>query len=365
MSIFTPKQSRPSPKTQVGILSWTTKYLFSSKIDIALSLFAFYLLYLILPPLLDWMIFSADFSAKTNAECTREAACWFYIGEKMNLFMYGMYPLEEYWRPNLLLAITLSFAFIVRLLRFQPYKNKAALALFIIYPVVAFFLLYGNDFLGIKIVETDQWGGLMLTIVVALVGIVASFPIGIFLALGRQSRMEIIRFLSIAYIEIIRGIPLITILFMASVMLPLFFTEGINFDKLLRALIGITLFQSAYIAEVIRGGLQAVPKGQYEAADVAGLSFIQKTVFIILPQALKISIPNIVGSFIALFKDTTLVLIIGIFDMLAIAELATSDINWMGRKTEGIVFVAIVLWSLLYLMSRYSKALEGRFNTQY
>jgi len=365
MSIFTLKQSRPAPKTQTGVLGWTTKHLFSSKTNAVLSLFALYFLYLILPPLLDWMIFGADFSAKTNAECTREAACWSYIGEKMNLFMYGMYPTEEYWRPNLLLTITLSFAFMVRLLKHQPYKNKAILTLFMIYPVIAFFLLYGNDFLGIKIVETNQWGGLMLTIVVASVGIVASFPIGVFLALGRQSRMKTIQFLSIAYIELIRGIPLITILFMVSVMLPLFFTEGINFDKLLRALIGITLFQTAYIAEVIRGGLQAVPKEQYEAADAIGLSFTQKMVFIILPQALKISIPNIVGSFIALFKDTTLVLIIGIFDMLAIAELATNDTDWLGRKTEGIVFVSIVIWTLLYLMSRYSKALERRFNTQH
>lgn len=365
MSNFTLKQPRSAPSAHTGALGWLIKHLFSSKINTVLSLFSLYLLYLIIPPLLDWMIFSADFSEKTNAECTRNAACWFYVGEKMNLFMYGLYPSEEYWRPNLLIAITLFFALTVRLLKHQIYRHKVTLSLFAIYPFIAFFLLYGSDFLGIKIVETNHWGGLMLTVVVAAVGIVASFPIGIFLALGRQSKMKTIRWLSVTYIELIRGIPLITILFMASVMLPLFFTEGIDFDKLLRALIGITLFQTAYIAEVIRGGLQAVPRGQYEAADAAGLSFTQKMFFIILPQALKISIPNIVGSFIALFKDTTLVLIVGIFDMLAIAELATTDADWLGRKTEGIVFVAIVIWVLLYLMSRYSKTLEKRFNTEH
>jgi general L-amino acid transport system permease protein len=200
---------------------------------------------------------------------------------------------------------------------------------------------------------------------VAVVGIIASFPIGILLALGRQSEMRVIRFFCIIYIEFIRGVPLITILFMASVVLPLFFTEGMTIDKLLRALIGITMFQAVYIAEVIRGGLQAIPKGQYEAADAIGLSFTQKTVFIILPQALKVSIPNIVGSFIALFKDTTLILIIGLFDVLSMVHLTSSDENWLGRETEGYVFVTIVLWVILYSMSRYSKTLEQRFSTEH
>ena len=219
--------------------------------------------------------------------------------------------------------------------------------------------------LGLEIVETDKWGGLTLTIVVAAVGIVASFPLGILFALGRQSKMRIVKFISVVYIEFVRGVPLITILFMASVVLPLFFSAGMDFDKLLRALIGITLFQTAYIAEVVRGGLQAIPKGQYEAADATGLSFMQRTVLIILPQALKISIPNIVGSFIALFKDTTLVLIIGLFDMLAIVGAATSNSSWLGRETEGYVFVAMVIWVILYSMSRYSKRLEVRYSTEH
>lgn len=249
------------------------------------------------------------------------------------------------------------------LLKSSQYRAHFIIGSFLIYPVVAFVLLYGG--LGLEIVETDKWGGLTLTVVVAAVGIIASFPLGILFALGRQSEMRVVKFISVVYIEFVRGVPLITILFMASVVLPLFFSAGMDFDKLLRALIGITLFQTAYIAEVIRGGLQAIPKGQYEAADAAGLSFMQKTMLVILPQALKISIPNIVGSFIALFKDTTLLLIIGLFDMLAIVGAATSNSNWLGRDTEGYVFVAMVIWVILYSMSRYSKRLEVRFSTEH
>jgi general L-amino acid transport system permease protein len=203
----------------------------------------------------------------------------------------------------------------------------------------------------------------MLTIIIAAVGIIASFPIGIVLALGRQSNMPLIRTLCIGFIEFIRGVPLITILFMASVILPLFFHEGIEFDKLLRALIGITLFQSAYIAEVIRGGLQAIPKGQYEAANALGLTYWQAMGLVILPQALKISIPNIVGSFIALFKDTTLVLIIGLFDILAMVTLTNSDTEWLGYEIEGYVFVTMIYWVICFSMSQYSKSVEEKFNT--
>ncbi|MDC0447212.1 amino acid ABC transporter permease, partial [Gammaproteobacteria bacterium] len=291
-----------------------------------------------------------------------EAACWTYIGKKLNLYIYGFYPEDHYWRIHLTFALVAVFFFIPRLFKNNPHRFKLIAFLFISYPILAFYLLYGG--IGLEVVETHKWGGLTLTIIIAAVGIVASFPIGVLMALGRQSKMKVIRFFSVLYIEFIRGVPLITILFMASVVLPLFFSEGIDVDKLLRALIGITLFQAAYIAEVIRGGLQAIPRGQYEAADAMGLSFFQKTSLIILPQALKISIPNIVGSFISLFKDTTLVLIIGLFDMLAIVGLSTSDVNWLGRETEGYVFVAFVLWIILYSMSKYSKNIEKRYNTE-
>ncbi|HBG03062.1 MAG TPA: amino acid ABC transporter permease, partial [Gammaproteobacteria bacterium] len=279
------------------------------------------------------------------------------------MFIYGFYPQEELWRVNTMFGIIVALVAFGSFIKKSQYRAHYIIGSFLIYPVVAFVLLYGG--LGLEIVETDKWGGLTLTIVVAAVGIVASFPLGILFALGRQSKMRIVRFISVVYIEFVRGVPLITILFMASVVLPLFFSAGMDFDKLLRALIGITLFQTAYIAEVVRGGLQAISKGQYEAADAAGLSFMQKTVLIILPQALKISIPNIVGSFIALFKDTTLILIIGLYDMLAIVGAATSNSSWLGRESEGYVFVAMVIWVILYSMSRYSKKLEVKFSTEH
>ena len=235
----------------------------------------------------------------------------------------------------------------------------------LLFPFVCFVLISGGWF-GLEVVGTEKWGGLMLTILVAAVGIIASFPIGILLALGRQSdNMPIVKFLCIGFIEFIRGVPLITILFMASVVLPLFFSDGIDFDKLLRALIGITLFQAAYIAEVIRGGLQAIPKGQYEASESLGLTYWQGMILIILPQALKISIPNLVGSFISLFKDTTLVLIIGLFDILAMVTLTNSDTNWLGFEIEGYVFVTMIYWVFCFSMSQYSRVIERRYNTDH
>ncbi|MBC8494125.1 MAG: amino acid ABC transporter permease [Candidatus Thioglobus sp.] len=363
MAIFEQQVTKQPPTSEVGMIHWLRENLFSSITNGFLTLTALYLIYLSVPPLADWMFFDATFAEVSNDQCGREGACWSYVFEKINLFTYGFYPTEEYWRPQLVLALAIVFVLIAKNLKKSVYKVKVIAGLIVSYPVIAFVLLYGG--FGLEVVETHKWGGLMLTIVVAAVGIVASFPIGILLALGRQSEMKIIKFLSVVYIEFIRGVPLITILFMASVVLPLFFSAGMDVDKLLRALIGITMFQTAYIAEVIRGGLQAIPEGQYEAADAMGLSFFQKTTLIILPQALKISIPNIVGSFIALFKDTTLVLIIGLFDILSMVHLTTSDENWLGRETEGYVFVTMVMWVILYSMSRYSKKLEVRFSTEH
>ncbi len=363
MAVFEQQIAKKPPSSEVGIIHWLRQNLFSNVTNGFLTILALYLLYLAIPPLAAWMFFDATFTEVSNDQCGREGACWSYVFEKINLFAYGFYPPEEYWRPQLVLVLAIVFVLIAKNLHKSTHKIKIIASLIVGYPFIAFVLLYGG--FGLEVVETHKWGGLMLTIVVAAVGIVASFPIGILLALGRQSEMRIIRSLSIIYIEFIRGVPLITILFMASVVLPLFFSAGMDVDKLLRALIGITMFQTAYIAEVIRGGLQAIPKGQYEAADAIGLNFFQKTTLIILPQALKISIPNIVGSFISLFKDTTLVLIIGLFDILSMVHLTTSDENWLGRETEGYVFVTIVMWMILYSMSRYSKKLEVRFSTEH
>jgi general L-amino acid transport system permease protein len=332
-----------------------------------------------IPPLLDWMIFNASFSfgtvnffgfdikfseaMATNQNCGREGACWPYIYEKLYMYTYGFYPRTETWRPNIVFGLTALLFVIVPLLKHYKHKNRVTLSLIILYPLASYVLIAGG-FGVLMPVSTDQWGGLLLTLIIASVGIIVSFPIGVLLALGRQSNLKVIKLFSTLFIEFIRAVPLITILFMASFVLPLFLESGNYFDKLLRALIGIALFQAAYFAEVVRGGLQAIPRGQYEAADAIGLSYFQKNILIILPQALKISIPNIVGSSISLFKDTTLVLIIGLFDMLAMVNLTSNDPYWLGRETEGFVFVTIVMWAILYTMSRYSRKLELRFNTE-
>ena len=362
--MYSLKETKQPPQSQTKVVLWMKDNLFSSSSNTVLTFVALYLIYLLLPPILNWTIFDANFDLNAdNQSCGREGACWAFINANLKMFVYGFYPQEELWRVNTMFGIIVALVAFGAFIKKSQYRAHYIIGAFLIYPVVAFILLYGG--LGLEIVETDKWGGLTLTIVVAAVGIIASFPLGILFALGRQSKMHIVKFISVVYIEFVRGVPLITILFMASVVLPLFFSAGMDFDKLLRALIGITLFQTAYIAEVVRGGLQAIPKGQYEAADAVGLSFMQRTVLIILPQALKISIPNIVGSFIALFKDTTLVLIIGLFDMLAIVGAATSNSSWLGRETEGYVFVAMVIWVILYSMSRYSKRLEARYSTEH
>lgn len=358
MAIYEKLEARPAPANTKGILHWAKENLFSNTVSTILTLLSFYLIYITLPPLLDWMIFDATWTGSKD-EITKDGARWIFIFEKFNQFIYGFYPEELYWRPNLALAIFTAY-----ILMFK-YINSTKLRAFIVIslPIITYILVAGG--FGLEVVPTDKWGGLLLTVIVASVGIVASFPIGILFALGRQSNMPIIRTISVMYIEFIRGVPLITILFMSSVILPLFFPENMDFDKLLRALIGITLFQAAYIAEVVRGGLQAIPKGQYEAADSMALSYWQTMGLIILPQALKISIPNIVGSFISLFKDTTLVLIIGLFDILAMVTLTNSDTNWLGFETEGYVFVTLIYWVICFSMSKYAKAVEDRFNTDH
>lgn len=244
-----------------------------------------------------------------------------------------------------------------------PFKGLNALLLFVVLPVVAFFLLTGG--FGLPHVETSRWGGLMVTLILSFFGIAVSLPVGILLALGRRSSMPVIKMLCVIFIEVIRGIPLITVLFMASVMLPLFLPDGWTFDKLLRALVGVSIFSSAYMAEVIRGGLQSIPKGQFEGADSLGLSYAQKMRLIILPQTIKLVIPGIVNTFIGLFKDTSLVSIIGMFDLLGIVTLNLSDSNWATPVTAvtGLIFAGFVYWIFCFGMSRYSHFMEKHLDT--
>jgi len=356
--VYEKVQAKPAPITSRGFIRWLRENLFSSPLNSAMTLLGIYALYLIIPPFVKWAIIDAHFVGNSRADCTGDGACWLFIKAKWDMYMYGFYPLDLHWRPN-----TVYILFGVVLLSFKFIKNNIAkIVIFVLYMIVAYYLIHGGIF-GLKVIETGKWGGLMLTILVAGVGIIASFPLGIVLAFGRQSKLPIIKSVSVTYIEFIRGVPLITILFMSSVILPLFFPEGVTFNKLLRALIGISFFQAAYIAEIIRGGLQSIPKGQYEAADAIGLSYWQKMLLVILPQALKVAIPNLVGSFIALFQDTTLVLIIGLFDLLAMVQLTSTDTHWLGFEKEGYVFVTIVFWVFCFTMSKYSKHLEDRFNT--
>lgn len=286
-------------------------------------------------------------------------ACWTVVKARVNFFLFAFYPEDQQWRP-ILSGVLLILALAPVL--FKVPNRRYWLIFTYLYPIIAFFLLTGWDPL-LEIVPTGLWGGLMVTIITGFTGIAASLPIGILLALGRRSRMPIVRVLCVIFIECIRGVPLITLLFMASNMLQLFLPTGMNFDNLLRALIVVCLFASAYMAEVIRGGLQAIPKGQYEAAKALGLSYWKMMRLIVLPQALKITLPGIVNTFIGLFKDTTLLLTIGIFDFLGAAQASVTDAKWKGLAHEVYVFCAIVYFIFCFSMSRYSIYLEKKLHT--
>ncbi|WED23150.1 amino acid ABC transporter permease [Vibrio sp. JC009] len=355
------QEDLPPPANTVGIPGWLRKNLFNSPLNTALTFVLGYFAFSIVSALFDWAILNADWVGTTRDACTREGACWVFISTRWTQFMYGFYPEAQLWRPQLFFA---TLAIFVAALVYEKTPQRKWIALFFlnIYPFIIAALLYGG-FFGLEVVETHKWGGLLVTLIIAIVGIVVSLPIGIALALSRRSEMPIIRSISTIYIEVWRGVPLITVLFMASVMLPLFLAGGSETDKLLRALIGVVMFSAAYMAEVVRGGLQAIPKGQYEAADALGLGYWQKIRLIILPQALKITIPSIVNTFIGLFKDTSLVLIIGMFDVLGIGQAANNDPKWLGFAIESYVFVALVFWVFCFGMSRYSIYLENKLHT--
>lgn len=432
------------PVDESGVIGWAKKNLFSSIPNTLLTLFGAYLLYLIIPGLLDWTIFSAVWSGSDRLACSTiaqggqlangwSAACWPYVGAYFKLFIYGRYPDAEIWRVNIVI-----FFFFVGLIPLlipkAPYKKTNLVFMLLIFPIVSFVLLLGgnlnfNGFLptglsdsvfkfwfdyliltgvimaivfgfmratdtdpkqavivtaivmaviavmlfvmsidfGLEHVETDRWGGFVMTLVIAVTGIVAALPLGILLALGRRSQMPAVSLFSVIFIEFWRGVPLITVLFMSSVMLPLFLPDGVTFDKLLRALIGVALFSSAYMAEVVRGGMQAIPKGQYEGAQAVGLNYWQSMRMIILPQALKIVIPGIVNTFIGLFKDTTLVSIIGLLDFLGMINLSHSDTTWATpvQALTSYAFCAFVFFLFCFGMSRYSIFMENRLNTSH
>lgn len=351
----------PAPKHLVGPIAWVRGNLLSSPTNIVLTLLALWLVYAVVPGSLNWLFFDAAFSGEDRNACRAigNGACWAFVGERLGLFTYGFYPAEERWRVNLSFVL-LCLALVPVLFDKVPHR-KYGLYYATIFPFIAAWLLIGG--MGLTPVPTDQFGGIMLTLVIGVTGIAFSLPLGIMLALGRSSKLPIVKAFCVGFIEFIRGVPLITLLFVASTMLSYFLPPGTKFDLLLRVLIMVTLFASAYMAEVIRGGLAAIPTGQVEAADALGLKYWPAMRLIVLPQALKISIPGIVNTFIGLYKDTTLVIIIGLLDPLGIGRASLADTRWTGLSNEVYIVVAIFFFVSCFAMSRYSLYLEGKLET--
>ena len=357
----------PPPRATTGAIGWLRANLFSTPTSMVLTVLVAIFLLWVIPDALNFLFFDAVWSGTDREACiyteTRQAvgACWPFVWERLPYFIYGSYPIPERWRVDIffaLLAIGIGWMLWLK----APRRDLGAIYFFIVLPIASFLLLHGAPWLGLYHVDTALWGGALVTIVVGTVGIIFSLPIGIVLALGRRSRMPTVKTLSIMFIEFVRGVPLITVLFMASVMLPLFVPEEYSPDKLVRALVGIALFASAYMAEVVRAGLAAIPKGQFEGAQAVGLSYAPMMRLIILPQALRITIPNIVNTYIGLFKDTTLVFIVGLFDLLKTIEVARIDPKWAAPTTSstGYAVAALFYFVFCYGMSRYARATEMR-----
>ncbi len=364
----------PPPVSASSASGWIQTNLLATPKDVVLTIVAIALLAFALPGIINWLFINASWVGADRSVCATvvqggtqpdgwKGACWAFVGDRFQQFMFGRYPIEERWRV-MLVGFMLIVLLVPLLIPKLPYKALNAVLLFLVYPVVSFFLMHGNV-LGLQRVETPLWGGMMVTLILSFVGIAVSFPVGILLALGRRSNMRVLKTLCVVFIEVIRGVPLVMVLFMANVMLPLFLPTGWSIDNFLRAVIGVSLFASAYMAEVIRGGLQAIPKGQGEGADSLGLSYWQKTRLIVLPQAIKLVIPGIVNTFIGLFKDTSLVAIIGMFDLLNIIRLNFTDTTWITPMTPltGLVFAGLIYWIFCFGMSRYSAFMERHLDT--
>ncbi len=410
----------PPPASERGIIGWLHHHLFSTWYNSIATVLILYLIYQVVPPLLNWAIFSTVWDATNFRECKAggTGACWAMIDARLGQFIFGFYDAENYWRPNLAFLLFIG-AMLPVMFDKLPGRGICAIFLIFVYPAIAISLIHGPVEMstmqsglgkaiwglffvggagfgwysmqrrnagmsalgfgiaycvlfvvaiawgfGVPVAETSTYGGLMLTLILAGVAIAVSLPLGILLALGRRANsMPVVQLLCIGFIELVRSVPLITVLFMAQFMLPLFLPEGMNFDNVVRALVGVSLFAAAYMAEVVRGGLQAMPKGQFEAADSLGLNYYLTMRLIILPQALKIVIPGIVSTFIGLFKDTSLVSIIGLMDLLQVAKTSITDQKWLGLEHEAYFFIAIVYFCFCFGMSRYSMYLERKLHT--
>jgi general L-amino acid transport system permease protein len=348
------------PRTAGGALGWLRVNLFGDVKSAILTVLALALVISVLPPLVRWAVVDAVWGPVGPDVCRKaDGACWAFIHEKYRLILFGRFPYDEQWRPLVGMVVLIGVLALSCNRRFW----RAWLGAVWVGGFAVFFGLLWGGFLGMSFVETRLWGGLTLTLILAVVGIGVSFPLSILLALGRRSTMPVVRAFSVVYIELIRGVPLVSLLFMASFMLPLFFPVGVNVNALLRAQIAIILFTSAYLAEIVRGGLQAIPRGQYEAAEALGLGYWLRMGKIILPQAIRTVIPPIVNSFISLFKDTSLVAIVSLTDLMLATRQAIADPNWRAYFIEGYVFIALIYFAFCFFMSKYSQYLERRLRT--
>ncbi|WP_461210098.1 amino acid ABC transporter permease [Desulfocurvus sp. DL9XJH121] len=355
LKTFTPSPSAPAPVTQTGVIRWLHANLFAGWLNSLLTVLALWLLYKAVPPILSWGVFDAVWTGGPEACQGATGACWTFIWHKLRILMVGTYPQELIWRPA---AVGLLFAGAVAATVSGRCRRCVLAGLWPVLFVASLWLIGGGA--GLEVVDQSQWGGLMLSLGLAAVGILFSIPLGILLALGRQSRMRGISAVCTGFIELVRGVPLITILFMASVMMPLFLPVNMQINNLLRVQLGIIMFSSAYIAEVVRGGLQAVPRGQGDAAKALGLAPWMILGFVILPQALRYVLPSLIGRCIALLKDTSLVIIVGLLDFLGMAKAAAQDQHWLGRDAEAYIFCALVYWCFCFGMSRYGRSIEKR-----
>jgi general L-amino acid transport system permease protein len=331
-----PVAAQLPPRRSSGILGWLRANLFSSVFNSILTLLAAGLIAVMVPPIVRWAFIDAIWSAPNGAACHGGGACWAFIGEKVRFILFGRYPADQDWRQIGVVVIFLLM--ILGACDRRLWGRRLAILWFL--GLSAVWLLMAGGILGLRSVETALWSGLPLTLILAVLGMVFGFPLGVLLALGRRSKLPAVRAICVGYIELVRGVPLITVLFMASLMLPLVLPAGVTIDKV----------------------LQALPKGQIEAADSLGLSYLQRTRLIVLPQALAMVIPPLVNTFIGMFKDTSLVLIVSLFDLLGATEFALSDANWQGFAVEAYVFIAVIYWCFCFFMSRYSQLLEREFN---
>jgi len=358
---FQPIASRPPPRATKGAAAWLRDNLFDGWRNALASVVVLAVLALALPHALQWALINAVF-VPDNAACRAAAeigACWGVVAEKYRLILFGRYPFAEQWRP--LLACVLLIGLLAASC-YRPFWKRGLLIAWVLV-LAAFFTLMLGGVLALTPVETARWGGFPLTLLLSTISLVLAFPLAVLVALGRQSRMPGIRTLCVLYVELIRGVPLISVLFMASFMFPLFMPQGTTIDVLARVLVGMTLFTAAYLAEVVRGGLQALPKGQVEAAQSIGLSDWQTTRKIVLPQALRLVVPAIMNTFIGAFKDTSLVTIVSLYDLTGALQLALGDSDWRKFFLEGQLFVAAIYFVFCFAMSRYSRWIEQHLNT--